>query len=96
LRLATPRQTGTNRYVRPMSASQTLDYDYPYSLVPGAVREAFTSREAMGFGAHHVTGGGGVHAHPCLRFGVSHFTSIRGFSTVPGILSTDAAHGTDL
>jgi len=43
-----------HRYVRPMSASQTLDYDYPYSLVPGAVREACASRETMGFGSHHL------------------------------------------
>jgi len=66
-----------HRYVRPMSASQTLDYDYPYSLAPGTVRETYASREAMGFGTHRLTGEGGAHAHPCLRFGVSHWPLIR-------------------
>lgn len=79
-----------------MSASQTLDYDYPYSRVPGAVHEVFTSREAMGFGAHHVTGGGGAHAHPFSPLRRVPFTSVRGLVTVPGMLSADAAHGTDL
>jgi hypothetical protein len=50
------------RCVRPMSASQTLDYDYPYSLAPGAVHETCASCVAMGFGTHHVTGGGDAHA----------------------------------
>jgi hypothetical protein len=85
-----------HRYVRPMSASQTLDYDYPYSLAPGAVHETYASRVVVGFGTDHVTGGGGAHAHPCLRFGVSHSPLVRGFVTVPGMLSADATHGTDL
>jgi hypothetical protein len=60
-----------------MSASQTLDYDYPYSLAPGAVHEAFTSREVLGFRAHHEPGEGvrthtrvsalACPIHPCSR-----------------------------
>jgi hypothetical protein len=75
------------RYVRPMSASQTLDYDYPYSLAPGAVRETCASRVMMGFGAHHVTGGVGAHAHPYSPLRRVPFTSVRGFVTVSGMLS---------
>jgi hypothetical protein len=85
-----------HRYVRPMSASQTLDYDYPYSLAPGAVHETCASREAMGFGTHHVTGGGGAHAHPCSPLRRAAFTSVSRLSIVPGMLSTDATHATNL
>lgn len=46
-----------------MSASQTLDYDYPYSLAPDAVRETYASRVTMGFGAHHLLPGEGVRTH---------------------------------
>jgi hypothetical protein len=49
-----------------MSASQTLDYDYPYSLAPGTVHETYASCEAMGFGTHHMTGGGDAHAAPVI------------------------------
>jgi len=35
------------------------------------VRQAYAWRGTAGFGTHRVAGGGGVHAHPSLRFGVS-------------------------
>jgi len=35
------------------------------------VRQACALRGAIGFGTYRMAGGGGVHAHPSLRFGVS-------------------------
>jgi hypothetical protein len=83
------------RYVRPMSASQTLDYEYPYSLAPGTVHETCASCDAMGFGTHHVTGGGDAHAasvSPLERVALAPASRL---ATVPGILSADAADATN-
>jgi len=79
-----------------MSASQTLDSEYPYSLVPGAVHEACASREAMGFGTHHVTGGVDAHARPWSPLRRAAFASTSRILTVPGVLSADAADAADL
>jgi hypothetical protein len=75
------------RYVRPMSASQTLDYDYPYSLAPGAVRETYASRETMGFGTHHRNRGRGCARTPVTPLRRATFTSRSRFEIASGVLS---------
>jgi hypothetical protein len=76
---APPDKHRTSRCVRPMSASQTLDYDYPYSLAPGAVRETYASRETMGFGTHHRYRGRGCARTPVFSASACHIRpSIRG------------------
>jgi hypothetical protein len=47
-----------------MSASQTLDYEHPYSLAPGAVPRACARGGTTGFGARRLAGGGGRSRHP--------------------------------
>jgi hypothetical protein len=79
-----------------MSASQTLDYDYPYSLAPDAVHETYASCVVMGFGAHHVVGGGDAHAASLFSASACRIGPCSGRSTVPGVLSTDAADAADL
>ena len=78
-----------HRYVRPMSASQTLDYDYPYSLASGTVRETCVSRGAMGFGTHRVDRRRGCARTPGSPLQRATFTSRSRFAIEPGMLSAD-------
>jgi hypothetical protein len=85
-----------HRYVRPMSASQTLDYDYPYSLASGTVHETCVSRGAMGFGTHHIDRRRGCARTPESPLRRVTFTSTSRFATEPGMLSADTTDVTYL
>lgn len=62
-RLATPRQTSTVDTSFRCLPLKLLDYEYPYSLVPGASKRLSPLAEVVGFGTHHVAGGAGVSRH---------------------------------
>lgn len=79
-----------------MSASQTLDYDYPYSLASGTVHETYVSRGVMGFGTHHFDRRRGCTRAPESPLQRVTFTSTSRFASVPGMLSADATDVTNL
>lgn len=85
-----------HRYVRPMSASQTLDYDYPYSLASGTVHETYVSRGAMGFGTHRVDRRRGCARTPGSPLQRATFTSRSRFAIEPGMLSANTTDVTNL
>lgn len=74
-----------------MFASQTHDYEYPYSLVPGTVRSAYALRVAMGFGARRLAGGGGAHAAPVISALASCIRLCSKLATALGVLSASVA-----
>lgn len=67
-----------HRYVRPMSASQTLTTITRTRWLPALSTKLASRAERWALGPTALTGGGGAHAHPGLRFSVPHSPLVRG------------------
>lgn len=86
-RLATQRRTSTTP-IRPTDVCFPilLDYEHPYSLVPGASLGLTPKAERQALGTHRVTGGGERSRRPAfLRFGVPR-PPLWGVSIARGVL----------